>query len=205
MVGPPNGISGYHSNAPNHGEFFPEIFTNNGNSDVNVVQQVHFTILAKNARINSNDRLVHVLAELENEVWDVVLFSETHAKTNMVILDGGHALYTHISDNAAAGVGILLHERHVKKNNRVSNVSGRVLALDFVLYGKRVRSIATYIPHCGYSVQGLEETYEQLRCTISEARRLHRVVVIGGDFNTQSSMCEHVDIEKRFKRKLSVI
>ena len=111
--------------------------------------------------------------------------SEAHAKTNMVILDGGHALYTHIGDNAAAGVGILLHERHVKKNNRVSNVSGRVLALDFVLYGKRVRSIATYIPHCGYSVQDLEETYEQLRCIVSEPRRLHRAVIIGGDFNTQ--------------------
>ena len=103
---------------------------------------------------------IHVLAEMENEAWDIVLFSEAHATTNMVILEGGHALYTHIGDNVFAGVGILLHERHVKQNNRISNISGRVLALDFVLYGKRVRSIAVYVPHCGYNVQQLVETYE---------------------------------------------
>ena len=76
----------------------------------------------------------------------------------------------------------------MKKNNRILNISGRVLALDFVLYGKRVRSIAVYVPHCGYSVQDLEQTYEQLRYAISDARRLHRAVIIGGDFNTVLSI-----------------
>ena len=103
----------------------------------------------------------------------------------MVILDGGHALYTSITDNIYAGVGILLHESHVNKNNRIQNVSGRVLALDFTVNGKKMRSIATYVPHCGYSVQDLERTYEQLRCVVSEARRSKRAVIIGGDFNTQ--------------------
>ena len=74
MVDSPNGVLEYHSNAPSHGEFFPEIFTNDGNSDDNFAQEAHFTILPKNARVNSNNRLVHVLVELENEVWDVILF-----------------------------------------------------------------------------------------------------------------------------------
>ena len=190
MSDTPNGDLDGQSNPLNDvpsqaGEFFPNTHRNSGKSEANDEEQFHFTVLAKNACINSHDRLVHVLAELENEAWDVVLFSETRATTNMVILDGGHALYTSISDNACAGVGILLHERHVKQHNRILNVSGRVLALDFVANGKRVRSIAVYVPHCGYSVQDLEEVYEQLWCTISEARRLKRSVIIGGDFNTQ--------------------
>merc|ERR1712086_101146 len=84
-----------------------------------------------------------------------------------------------------AGVGILLHERHVKQSNRIQNVSGRVLALDFTVNGNKMRSIATYVPHCGYSVQQLEQTYDQLRCVVSEARRSKRAVIVGGDFNTQ--------------------
>ena len=85
-------------------------------------------VLTKNARINSNERLVQALAELENVEWDIVLFSETRAMTGRIILDGGHALFTSITDNAFAGVGILLHAKHVNKSDCIHNVSGRVLA-----------------------------------------------------------------------------
>ena len=44
-------------------------------------------MLAKNARINTNHKIVQVLAELENVEWDVVLFSETRAAKGNVILD----------------------------------------------------------------------------------------------------------------------
>ena len=73
---------------------------------------------------------------------------------------------------------------HVNKSNRIYNVSDRVIALDFVVDGKCIRSIAVYVPHCGYSAYHLEQTYEQLRCTVSEAYRKKRAVIIGGDFNT---------------------
>jgi endonuclease/exonuclease/phosphatase family metal-dependent hydrolase len=78
-----------------------------------------------------------------------------------------------------------LHERHVKKKNRIQNVSGRVLALDFTVNGKQMRSIAVYVPHCGYSVEDLEQTYNQLRCVTSEACHSKKAIIIGGDFNTQ--------------------
>ena len=142
-------------------------------------------VLAKNARINTSDRIVQVLGELEGHPWDVILFSETRATKNKIILDGGHALYTNLTDNVSAGVGILLHAKHVKGNNSIHNVSGRVIALDFILHGKRLRCISIYVPHCGYSAPDLAITYEQLRCCVSEAHRLNRSVVIGGDFNTQ--------------------
>ena len=64
-------------------------------------------------------------------------------------------------------------------------MSGRVLALNFTVNGNKMRNIATYVPHCGYSVQHLEQTYDQLRCVLSEARRSKRAVIMGGDFNTQ--------------------
>ena len=99
-------------------------------------------IFAKNARIHTSEKIIQVLAELENVVWDVVLFSETRASQGKVILDGGHALFTNISDNPFAGVGILLNAKHVNKSNRIYNVSDRVLALDFVFNGKCIRSIA---------------------------------------------------------------
>ena len=56
-------------------------------------------IFAKNARIHTSEKIIQVLAELENVVWDVVLFSETRASQGKVMLDGGHALFTNISDN----------------------------------------------------------------------------------------------------------
>ena len=85
-------------------------------------------MLAKNARINTDDKIVQVLAELECHPWDVIFFSETRAATNKLILDGGHALYKNLTDNDYAGVGILLHTKHVKQNNSIHNVSGRVIA-----------------------------------------------------------------------------
>ena len=73
---------------------------------------------------------------------DVVLFSETLATKNKVILDGGSVLYTNIRDNPYAGVRILLNAKHVDRSNRIYNVSGRVLVLDFTINRKRIRSIA---------------------------------------------------------------
>ena len=75
------------------------------------------------------------MAELEKHPWDIVLFSETRAPSGKVILDGGHVLYSNIgTDNAYAGVAILLHAKHCKKNTCVHMISGRVYCNWF--YGK---------------------------------------------------------------------
>ena len=90
-------------------------------------------VLAKNARIHSNDKLVLVLAELEKHPWDIVLFSETRASSGKVVLHGGHVLYSNIGiNNAYAGVAILLHAKHVRKSTCVHMISGRVIAVDVV-------------------------------------------------------------------------
>ena len=43
---------------------------------------------AKNARINSPQRLEILLAEIDGIVWDIIFFSETHASIASVIFDG---------------------------------------------------------------------------------------------------------------------
>ena len=145
-----------------------------------------FIAITKNARISSIEKIVQVLAELEHIPWDIILFSETRATSGTKVLDGGHVLYSSIDpNNAYAGVAILLHTKHVKKNIRVHRTSGRVIGIDFKMHGRNYCAISTYVPHCGYSREDFDETYNQLRCLVSKAHRSCKRIIIGGDFNTQ--------------------
>ena len=95
--------------------------------------------------------------------------------TGKKVLVGGHALYSYLdADNQYAGVAILLNAKHVKKNNNVHMISGRVIVVEFVIYGKAFCGISVYAPHRGYSAEHLEQTYNQLRCIASKARRSNK-------------------------------
>ena len=115
-----------------------------------------------------------MLVEVSSKPWDVILFSETRAASGKQVLEGGHVLYTQIGTNKLAGVGILLHSKHVKKSNCVRMVSDRVLGLDLVVNGVRITVVAVYVPHCGYSIQCFDNTYEQLRCILQQASSMGR-------------------------------
>ena len=80
----------------------PPIPQNSGTDGDQDESNFQFIVLAKNARINTHERVVQVLAELENVEWDVVLLNETRAAKSKFILDGGHALFSNISDNRCA-------------------------------------------------------------------------------------------------------
>ena len=114
----------------------------------------------------------------------MILFSETRAKQQVQILDGGHVLYTVLGDNPAAGVAILLHARHVHSGNKLRRYSDRVAALDFNFRGCKLRAVAVYMPHAGYPDELLETTYDQLRTALTQERRANLKIVVGGDFNT---------------------
>ncbi len=64
-------------------------------------------------------RIAELLGELSDVVWDVILFSETRTSQATQILEGGHVLYTMLGDNAAAGVGVLVHAGHVKNISKI--------------------------------------------------------------------------------------
>ena len=71
-------------------------------------------VLAKNARINSPERLVQLQLELSLCRWDIICLSETRCQTQDVFLDGGHRLISSNSSNArspVSGVAILHYQR----------------------------------------------------------------------------------------------
>ena len=61
---------------------------------------------------------IQLLGELKDIEWDVVLLSETRSVTRKYVLDGGHVLFTSLSENVCSGTGILLNERHVRKSKK---------------------------------------------------------------------------------------
>ena len=88
-------------------------------------------------------------------------------------------LYSNIgTDNACAGVAILLHAKHIKNNICIHMISGRVIAVDFMVNGRRFCGISVYAPHRGYSADDLDETCNQLRCIVGKAQRANKRIVI---------------------------
>ena len=73
-----------------------------------------------------------------------------------------------------------------------------------MVHGRSYCGIATYLPHCGYSVADLEQTYNQLRCITSKAFRSNRRIIIGGDFNTQVNVGNRGTMLKEFAHEFSL-
>ena len=150
--------------------------------------QNDLVIFAKNARINNSAQLTQLLGELRGISWDIVLFSETRMQSGQQILDGGHKLYTSLDNNQFAGVGILIHAKHIKKSIRVHNISGRVLGLDVCINGTKIRVVAIYLPHCGYDVEDFDQAFDQIRCIVDQGQKNKRTNIIRGVFNTQTNV-----------------
>ena len=73
-----------------------------------------WVIYTKNARLHSDAKLTELLGEMQSldDLWDVVLFSETRRSAEMTILSGGHRLYSSHQQTSCAGVAVLVHVRH---------------------------------------------------------------------------------------------
>ena len=127
--------------------------------------------------MSTGDKLIQLLAELETIEWDVILLSETRTPTSKSMLDGGHMLYTSLRDNRYSGTGILLHAKHVRKHNVFRNVSDRVLALEFIVNRIRMTAVAVYVPHCGYPEHEYNNTIDQLKCVLGEAKQKRRRII----------------------------
>ena len=142
-------------------------------------------VLCKNCRLNG----LHKLAELSVEIlfleWDIILFSETRAESQIADLDGGHRLYLHRDEYYASGVGILIHASLVNNIRSVHYISDRILRVDLHFAQRKISFIAVYVPHAGFSLEFLEQTYDQLHQALTNANRTGHTIVIGGDFNSQ--------------------
>ena len=97
------------------------------------LEDANFIVFTKNIRslaLQNGNKLNELLAELESIDWDVILLSEVRTPSQQLVVEGGHMLYTTLGDNNCSGTSILFHAKHVKKNNKIHEVSDRVFALD---------------------------------------------------------------------------
>ena len=140
-------------------------------------------MFAKNARLQN--KLPEMLGELAGLCWDVVLLCETRSALGTVPLDSGHLFIGSTPLSPAAGVGILLRERHVSKIKLVKQISLRLMFADVAFSHGTVRFVAAYAPHSGYSRDVLNQFYEDLHACLEDARGGRFQLVVGGDFNTQ--------------------
>ena len=111
-------------------------------------------MFAKNAQINSLQRIDILLAELSDVSLDIILFSETRAASATVILDGGHKLYSvHGNDfEKVSSVGILVEKQLVHSVIDVHRCSDRVMAVDMRSRHHCIRIISIYAPLYGYGI-----------------------------------------------------
>ena len=154
----------------------------------------NFHVYTKNARLHNDERLAEVLAEVSSMQWDIIIFSETRGSHDIVELDDGvhsHMCFGIGKQTSAAGVAILLHARHKKRVKQNVVLSERVLYVDVEVARKKLRIIAAYAPHAGYSEQDFANFLEQLHSAIHGAYKDGRQVILGGDLNLQ------IDVGKR--------
>jgi len=126
-----------------------------------------------------------MLGELAGLCWDVVLLSESWSALGTVRLDSGHLFVGNTPFAPAAGVGVLLQERHVTKLKLVKQISLRLMFADVVLSHGTIRFVAAYAPHGGYSRDGLNQFYKELHACLEDARGTRFQLVVRGDFNKQ--------------------
>ena len=126
-------------------------------------------IFTKNACISSSEKLVVLLAELKDLVWDVVLFSEARALDCAVLLGDGHKLFINSGGNIHAGVGILVEKKLVRRIRQVKDVNDRIMLIDLKFERMMIRFVAVYCPHADYDIDELENVYLELEKIMVEA------------------------------------
>ena len=142
----------------------------------------------KNARLHNDDRFGELVAEIVGVQWDIVMFSETRSSHGIIELHEGnfrHICFGSGTETFSAGVAILLHERHAKNVANAKVISDRVMYVDFTVGGKKLRSIAAYAPHAGYSADDFNAFLEQVHVAILGACKDGRQTILGGAFNLQ--------------------
>ena len=105
-----------------------------------------------------------LVAEIGDVQWDIVMFSETRNNHGIIQLHGGnfrHICFGSGTETFAAGVAILLHERHEKHVAKAKIISDRVMYVDITVGGRKLRSIAAYAPHAGYSDDDLNAFFNK--------------------------------------------
>ena len=150
------------------------------NSSLALARRIRF--FSKNVQsLGSPERLAELLEELKEVDWDAVLITETWRPEREEVLkvDGGHLLICSGGTAGQRGVAILLHKRWGGAFEGHGAVSERVCWASVNMGGRRLRLVATYLPHAGYSVREVEGVYKELSKIRGEARKCGQTVIVG--------------------------
>ena len=155
-------------------------------------------VISKNARINSEERLSLLLAELSGISWNIICFSETRCPRQDVTLVGGHRLICEYGSVAASGVAILVHKALVRFIFKKILISDRVMALDVKIGSNKIRIIAVYMPHAGYEWQAFLNVFDELQSLATQATDQGMHLLVAGDFNLSLGSTMRGDLMKDF-------
>ena len=124
------------------------------------------------------------MSELQQIIWDVILFSETRTVTSTLTLEDGSRLFTSKGEHKADGVAIFVHKHIIPYVIRVRRFGGRLIFIDLRMQYYTVRLVSIYCPHAGYSFDDLKFVCNNLTGILEEARQANFRIIVGGDFNT---------------------
>ena len=133
----------------------------------------------------SDIRECELLETLDDNVWDILLLTETWRKSKEEVWKTakGHLFMGSGWEGERKGVAILLHRRHAKTFKSFMAESERICAADLNLNGERLRIIAAYLPDGSYDNATVEATYNKLDKLCDDATQAQRQVILGGDLS----------------------
>jgi len=147
----------------------------------------NFIIITYNIHsfMHFEDRLEAVMQELDEEMWDIIVFTETWREERREVFEtaAGHTWLGSGGARGAKGVGILLNKRWSYESFYA--VSERVCAVDVRICGEIVRAVGVYMPHGGYDDIDVEAVYVQIENLLDRSCGRQRSTLIAGDFNAE--------------------
>jgi len=130
--------------------------------------------------------LERLLAELGDQHWDLLVFTETWRADGEEAFDTehGHSWFGSGGTRGRCGVGFLLHSRW--RHNYFKPLNERCAALGIRINKQlRIRFVAVYMPHSGHNDIEVETLYAMLDAECKAARENCESLVIGGDLNAE--------------------
>ena len=131
-------------------------------------------------------RMERLLAELGEQHWDLIIFSETWRgdRDEAFKIDQGHFWFGSGGTRGRCGVGFLLHSRW--NHSFFRPISERCACLGIRINRQLlIHAIGAYMPHGGHQDYEVEAVYAELDDECRKARAKKAKIIVGADFNAE--------------------
>ena len=86
-----------------------------------------------------------------------------------MVVDGNHKLFLARESYIAAGVGILVHERHAEVTSNFTQYCGRFCYVDLKFYHSKIKIFSIYAPHSGFHFSEFDQLMHRTMDLITSA------------------------------------